>query len=513
MTLLVEKGTFTKTTSTSTPVAQTITLVDSGLTPKLVILWTGEQTTEATYGASFLVSFGFSDGTTHACQTLTDENGQNINATAYSFNNNCILSLYSDAAAGTKTQVSRCTISSFAAGQVNLSWSLQTDTSARVIHYIVAGGTDITNVKVVNTTKQDTATGAHTWNGAGFQPDFVLAMIGGENYTTANTIAVSDSTVGAGIGLGAAVSATKEFCTFCRTEPNAATADTDMNLHDNATLLTLDPAAGTESYLADFTAFAADGVTMNVSNGATAAGELLSFLFVKGGSWDVGAFQQRSGTGTQDVTLPTNFDPAIVFLTGINSATANATVVNNYIGIGASDGTREGCIWSGDTNGSLNMVCARINHTAKVYAQATPASTTNAECDMNDMATAGKFQLNWTTADTTLRRMAYWTLGTLPSGASFTRAPTAETVTVSDSSLTRLLSAARAPSADTTTVTAGTATRATQAFRVPSTDTTTVSDSSLTRTRSTLKSTQFRFNHGIRCICISNVILRKKSNS
>ena len=36
----------------------------------------------------------------------------------------------------------------------------------------------------------------------------------------------------------------------------------------------------------------------------------------------------------------------------------------------------------------------------------------NAECDMTGMSTAGQFTLNWTTADTTLRQMAYWTVGT-----------------------------------------------------------------------------------------------------
>ena len=69
MTLLVEKGTFDKTTSTSTPVDQTVTLSNGSLTPKLVILWTtGQTTNDGTYVNDARISYGFSDGTNDGCQ-------------------------------------------------------------------------------------------------------------------------------------------------------------------------------------------------------------------------------------------------------------------------------------------------------------------------------------------------------------------------------------------------------------------------------------------------------------
>jgi hypothetical protein len=65
-------------------------------------------------------------------------------------------------------------------------------------------------------------------------------------------------------------------------------------------------------------------------------------------------------------------------------------------------------------------------------------------------------------------------------GTVYERAPSAEDVTVSDVSTTRILSAVRLPSTDSSTVSDSSLTRILSATRVPSTDSTTVADSSLT---------------------------------
>jgi hypothetical protein len=486
LTLLVEKGTFTKPTGTGAQ-SQTVTLANGSLTPKFVILWTNALTTNnGTYAENVVWSYGFSDGTNDVCQAMVALDNVTTQNEAYSWNNNCIISILSTAA--TPAQLSRADVTSFNAGNFVLNWSVQTDTTAMVIHYIVGGGTDITNVSAISTTVGSLNAGSLSYTGSGttFTPDFALTMTGTQGSATANTLHVGADM--AALNIGAARTTTQEYCMCGRTE-TIGTSDTDMFLANNACVACLNTGTGAVAFLADFVSFdnaAGGGITINVTNNADTTGMFLGFLLIKGGVWEVGTFQQRSGTGTQDVSFAnTALNPELVYLGGINSATANASVINNYLAMGASDGTNEGCSWGGDQSDQATMVNTRANLNTKVYRQATPnatagSSTTNAEADMNDMATAGKFQLNWTTASATLHQMGFWTLGTVATGAQFDRSPSVDTVTVSESSLTRMLSSARAPSVDTSTVTDASLTRTTQAFRAPSADSITIADASLT---------------------------------
>jgi hypothetical protein len=487
LTLLVEKGTFTKTTSTSTPVSQQVNLSNGSLTPKVIWLWTSGQTTsDGTYTDHMLWSYGFSDTVNDACQAMrSHETNENE---AYVMRNDAIISILSLTAG---SEVSRATVNSVAAGSFTLSWGVQSDTSAMVIHYMVAGGDDITNVSVFNSTSQNFSTGNHSWNGSGtsFVPDFGMVM------TTPDTAAVTVNTVSSAsdqsvFSLGAITGTSNQWVLIAR-EETITTSDNDMYLDNGNCIGSLNTTSGAVSYLGTFVSFnnsAGGGITINITNAAGNTAQN-AFLLIKGGKWDVNVFQQRSGTGTQDVTLTdSTVDPALVQLVGINSATEGSVVVNHYVGIGGSDGTNEGNCWNGSTNNLGTWVTARSTSTGKVYRNATPAatassSTTDAECDMTGMTTAGQFTLDWTTADSTQRQMAFWMLGAVPSGTTFNRSPTAEDVTVSDSSLTRVLTANRAPSSDSTTVSDASLTRMTQAFRSPSSDSVTVEDASLERSK------------------------------
>ena len=419
MALTVEQGTFTKTTSTTTPVSQQVNLNNSSLVPKAVILWTnGSTSTNGTYSENIQWSYGFSDGTNHISQNMTALDNVTTQNEAYSWNTNAVISIASTAA--TPVLVSRATISAFGTGSFTLSWGTQSDTNAMVIHYIVIGGSDITNVSAFSTTYGSIATGNRSFNGTGttFTPDFCLTMSGCPNVTTANSLSVGGDN--AQLCIGAARTTSQRFALAGRTE-TIGTSDTSMTFSNNSCVMSLDTANGSPVGNADFVSFdnaAGGGITLNVTVAPWATGNFLGFLMFKGGAWETGTFQQRSGTGTQDVNFSnTGLNPEIVFLGGINSATANASVVNNYICLGASDGTRESFAWAGDQDAQANMINTRTNSITKVYRQGAPAataasSTTAAECDMNDMTTAGKFQLSWTTADSTLRQLAFWTVGT-----------------------------------------------------------------------------------------------------
>jgi hypothetical protein len=419
-TLLVEKGTFTKTTNTSVPASQQVNLSNGSLNPKFIILWTTGDTAFNTYTDDSRFSYGFSDGTNHACQTYRmDESAE---SESYAFYNNKCISIIN---LTTNAVIAEAHVSATAAGSFTLSWTTQSDATAMHIHYIVADGTDITNCQVVNGTVQNTSTGSHSWNGSGtsFTPKFALTMTGADSLTTLNTLQVGADR--ATISVGAVDAAGHQWVCSGRDE-TVTTADCDMYFDNAACLANHDPANGAIDYLANFVSFnnsAGGGITLNVSNAATNSAQPVAFLFVNFGdeaAAEVGDFQQRNGAGTQDVTFVNTFlDPSLVFLAGINSATEGSLVANFYLGFGASDGSNEGCAYFGNQNGATTFVSSSVMSNTKVYRIATPAatassSTTNAECNINDMATRGKFQLNWTTANSTLRRLGWWTIGVVP---------------------------------------------------------------------------------------------------
>ena len=473
MTLLTEKGTFTNRTTTG---AQEINLAGA-FQPKALIMWSSSQTTtDGTYADDALLCYGFSDGTNDAC--VSYQMDESAESETYRFDNANVLFLQS---ASLATFNNVATVNSFDADGFTLGWTIGNAT-AFSIHYIAIGGTDITNVQVVNTTVGDTSTGNHSYNGSGtsFQPDFALTLTAADGSTINTTSGGADLSL---VCLGAAKSTSEQFVVWGRDE-TVGTSDCDMYINNAACLASCSNTTGAITFLADFVSFnnaAGGGITVNISDASPAAAKPIAFLLIKGGSWDCGTFQQRSGTGTQDVTTTTGLTSKGVFLAGIGSATAGSVQANFYLGMGASDGTNEGCSYTGNTNGLGTFAAVRSNLTTKVYRQATPnataaSSTTDAECDMSSMATAGQFTLDWTTADTVQRQMAYWTVGTLAAGNNVVRTMDTETITISEVTKARLAAKMRPLTAQTTTISEVTKTRLASKMRPLATQTVTMSE-------------------------------------
>lgn len=434
MTLLTEHGTFTKTTSTSTPVSQQVNLSNSSLTPKIIILRTaGLTTSDGTYTDHNLLSYGWSDGTNSVCQTFrAHETNENE---AYVIRNDAIISIFSLTAG---SEISRASISSTAAGSFTLSWAVQSDTTAMVVEYDVYGGDDITNVSAFTGTT-DFSTGNHSWNGSGtsFTPDFALIMNTSDYGASVNNI---ESIVDRSVFNISAITSSNQWWLGFRVE-TATTSDADMLLVNGSCLATMNTSNGTVSAESSFVSFnnaAGGGITVNITNAASNT-IVVGFLLVKGGIWDVGTFQQRSGTGTQDVTLSDSEATAkLISLFGINSATAGSRQDHCYVGFGSSDGTNESNSYNGQTNALGTYVTARSTGTGKVYRNATPAatatsSTTDAECSVSDVTTAGQYTLNWTTADTTQRQMAYFSVSAVEAGNELFERSVNESLTISAS--------------------------------------------------------------------------------
>lgn len=442
MTLFTEKGTFTKTTSTGVPVSQEINL-SGAFQPKILILWSNAQTTSnGTFTDHNSSSFGFSDGTNDICHTIRANETNEQDAVV--FRNDAIISILSLTA---NSELSRASLTSFDSDGFTLSWAVQSDTTAMVIHYLAIGGTDITNVSAFTSTSQNVATGNHSWNGSGtsFQPDFAITLCTSDfDNTPLNTVT---GNVDASIqSIGAATGTSSNQWVLMARHETVTTSDEDMYLNNGSCLGTMDTGSGAITYLGTFVSFdnaAGGGITINITDAPTTAARL-GFLLVKGGNWKANTFQQRSGTGTQNITLTdSTVTPRAVFLVGINSATANTVVANHYVCMGGSDGTNEGNCWNGNTNALGTWQTARSSDTGKVYRQgnapaATGSSTTTAaESDMADMSTAGQFTLDWTTADTTQRRMAYFMVGEVAAAGNAVQKSIIEsTISITEASIT-----------------------------------------------------------------------------
>lgn len=412
MTLFCEKGTFAKETSNVDGTDQTINLANSSLTPKVLWLWTTGQTANATYDTHYMVSYGFSDGTNDACQTMVSEDGVGTSDAGGVIRNDSCLCIQ-NVNTPTTTEA-KADVVSFNAGNFILNWAVS-DANATIIHYMVAGGTDITNVKVTQHGVPAAAnTGNEAFTGVGFQGDFINIITAG--HTGSATQTVNTPSTYSWMSIGAAASSTQRFVVGGVVGHNATNATTAKFNENNRILwsgtnTSLPPSA---SLVGDFVSFDADGFTLNLvtENIGTVACPFFS-LVIKGGAWNCGNGTAPASAGSQSPTTTASILPqgVMMFSTGDITATSGGSAeAEARIAIGGGDSSsHEGCITLHDDSGPTVMVSSRISLTNKVIRAITTndtasLSTTLAEANLTDMSTAGQFTIDWTT---TLSGMNY----------------------------------------------------------------------------------------------------------
>ena len=432
MALLSKKGTFAKSTSTGVPVSQPVTGV--GFKPKALWLWGTQLTANGTYSGDHQFHYGFSDETNDSSMSgaALDNQGTLTIARAM-FRNDSIVTIVDTA---TNAEIANASLSSFDSDGFTLSWAVNNAT-AYVIHYLAVGGSDITNVKVINTTVGTTATGNKGYTGVGFQPDFANFLIGTGSATVqaANTLFA-----GWGAFMGAAASSTKRWTLGISTEVSATIMDTAGTYQNDKCLTSLDYGTTFTDMEADFVSFDSDGLTVNYIDPPANASQLLSFIVIKGGQWDVGDFAGQNNTNNQTITMTTTGTPKglMMFSKGditTDSGTSGETHARFSIG-GADGALNQGCIWTGDTDAITTSISAHISLTDALIRTATEnathtSSTNTGECDIFDMSTAGQFTIDWITA--TAFRFAWFAVSQGTSGAAIEKAITESAITISDS--------------------------------------------------------------------------------
>jgi hypothetical protein len=404
LTLITEKGTFTKDSSGNNGVNQDVTLSNfSGVTPKALWLLTTGQTANGSYSEDWQISYGFSDGTNSAVCAMASEDSPTTGNAGSSIRQNAAVALLNVAGGSPETLLARGSIS-FGTNKFTVTWDVN-DTTAAIIQYFIIGGSDITNVKLVNTTLQ-TGTGSKTYTGVGFQGDFINIL--------ASNDSASSEYVDSSFCIGFATSDTAVGCVAPGIEDGGGNSDPHLRVLTDSLIYTSDSNSGAIDGNAGFSSWTSDGFVTSSTNQFDDPNQMFSYLVIKGGLWDVGNFTQPTSNGTQNVSITAARDPEGVMLFSGNSITTGSDDINDCrVSIGSADNSNEGSIWAGEEHGAPFMVNARISLVTKVIRLATEhathtSSTTNAEADMNSMSGSGQFTLDWTTTDSTQRVILFF---------------------------------------------------------------------------------------------------------
>jgi len=158
---------------TAKTVGQTQAITDVGFQPKIVLFWWGGSTGtgDTVAGGTYNLGFGAAiSSTSRFCINGISEDAQAESDTGRSLTDTCCMLAFTD----TGTLDGKADFSSMDAGGFTLVIDDQF-TQAYRISYLALGGTDLTNVKI-GQTSFDADAGPYGITGVGFQPDAIIAV-------------------------------------------------------------------------------------------------------------------------------------------------------------------------------------------------------------------------------------------------------------------------------------------------------------------------------------------------
>jgi hypothetical protein len=286
---------------------------------------------------------------------------------------------------------------------VNLSNS---PSAAVSIHYLAIGGSDVTNAKA-GTFTIPTSGSPISVTDPGFQADFALFA-----HTFADAANLKFT-------MGAATSSSTDFTSHISDNTGSTTVQAARAQRGGALVSSLTNSVAINFDVA-FSAFTATGFDLTISD-FPAATETAYYLAIEGGQWAVGLETEGTTAAARDTSLA--FDPTGLFLFGGNAINDVSFTASRdpLFSIGASDGTNEGCIWTGNDDGNTESPAAKRHDVTRAFWHADtatviaspPAATTRNQADAT-LGTA-KFTLTWSNAGAS-REFIYVAAGSAPAG-------------------------------------------------------------------------------------------------
>lgn len=413
MTFYSSTGSFSSPTSSP----YTTTVSNLGFTPVAIILWSStSNATGWTANDGVGMSFAAKNGSTmqFGCSTAAGQNGVTTTKEKSTFGAAPVSQR--DYTGTIQVNASDLQFSSSNNGQFTVTWS--THNYAWKFHYLVLGGTDLTNAGVVSyLTPVGAASKAVT--GLGFKPDLVILITTG-GYTSSGSIA----------SVGAMDKDGNQWAVSSEGKGNIATSQTRR--HQITTACTVNMQIGTTvGERAYYTSMDNDGFTVYYDVSSGGGGDTVYCLCLKGPQFKVGTFNKStSAAPTTDQVTTTGIDPTAVIAATISSTASSSVQTGGRIMLGVSDGTGNHIVGGNKKNAVTTNVEYCYEQTAYSLAVAdNDSQSTEATGTLGSFA-AGSFTASWDTNTAVATQICYIAMGEL-AGADAT--PTVSTLSTSTS--------------------------------------------------------------------------------
>jgi hypothetical protein len=410
--LLTKVETFAANSGTGN---QTINTV--GFQPKAVLFWITDRTSAgngayARFGRGWAAYDG-SGYTQGAAATAWDDEpagGAGTNSSRVRVLDTKCITLIDQSG----TLLAEAGIVSLDANGFTINWS--TAGGSRLVTYLALGGSGLTDVKAGSFSYSGDWTN-HAETGVGFQADAVLFM-GNESDNSLNTT----STRG-GHGFGIGISSTDRHSDAHRWRDLNTTAASSSGLDESYSLVFADDST-TPGLALDLVSMDSDGFTVTKDVGPVTATPAVIYLAMKGIDVDRGVLTQPTSTGNQSVAS-LSFEPSAVLFDGGDKATTNGFEAKAEMVAGvATDSSARASFWIGcDSETSPYPSDTDLSTSAVIRSLTTGTPTLNAQADFVSMNSDG-FTINWSTADSTQRKIGWIALGPAAIPNSAPTAPT-----------------------------------------------------------------------------------------
>jgi len=388
-------GTFTKATGTGNQSVSTL-----AFQPKAVFFWWNNHTAQDTFEDAVRFGCGLYDGTFQVAISAGHADGGASADTLSTFDEAFCMRMMTEAgfnyarAAGVSLDTNGFTV----------NWTINNGL-AETVHFLAVGGAEVqAKVGVVDSGTAVTTVAA---TGVGFQPSCLLLM---PVWSTATTATGDCRTPAIGVTDGV-----NQGCMAAHGEDNVNPSNTTRYQRTDKCVAAL---TNTGALLkeADISSMDADGFTLNwTTNGAPDGGVYYLAIRMAGASPTVGAFTQKTSSGTKAVSGLAAEPQTLLFL-GVGNTASGVVVDGCRASIGAYQPASDvnGAAWHGSTHGVTPTEVVKYNASAKAVIHATPnataaSSTIEAEAEVSAIAGDG-FTLNWTTADAVAREVLFLSL-------------------------------------------------------------------------------------------------------
>lgn len=295
------------------------------------------------------------------------------------------------------------------AGKFTINITNAPDGGAYLVYYEFIGGTDITDVDLLEYAASTTL-GNRDDTGASFTPDAAFSI--------AALQTVKAATVSGRVTIGLSLSSSKRW-TIVSESRDGQTMTGRMHHYQSDTRCLAWLLSAAVNALADHVAFISGGRTLNWVDAASGA-YIYFTLYVKGGQWDCGTFSSPTSGGTpQDQVVSTAVPVHGAAFFGVGADTAMNTAANkNGIlqGGGYNPGTVQEAVVASRGQDVIPTDTNTVNASTKCVAVLNP--TVVEEADYKEQA-ADSFTVTWSTLDAAAIKYFWYGVGPNAGAAAF----------------------------------------------------------------------------------------------